>query len=770
MAHEDPDHRGERKGIKIEAYGGPAGGWGSMKSLADIGLREKSGPETLLALSRQNKPEGFACVSCAWAKPAEPHVAEFCENGAKATAWELTPYRVTPDFFAEHTVSELRTWKDFDLEQAGRLTVPLKYDSATDRYVAVGWEQAFADIGTNLQGYDPTKVIFYTSGRASLETSYMYSLFARMYGSQNLPDSSNMCHETTSVGLKSAIGSPVATIHFEDYDKCDAIFYFGQNPGTNSPRFLHPLSECAKRGVEIIVFNPLRERGLERFTSPQNPVDMLTGHSTQIATQYHQVKAGGDIAALMGICKYLIETDDASQKSGSDAVLDHDFIARHTHGFDRFADHARSVDWSDIERESGLSRTALEAAGAVYARCERVIAVYGMGLTQHVRGIDNVHMLVNLMLLRGNIGKPGAGMGPVRGHSNVQGQRTVGITEKPELAPLDRLADQFGFEPPRTEGWDTVASCEAVLGGTAKAFVGLGGNFLRAVPDTARMEPKWRDLDLTVHIATKLNRSHLVPGKTSYILPCLGRIEADLQASGPQSVSIEDSFSQIYGSRGKATPPADTLLSEPAIVAGIAKAALAPNTRIDWDAWVADYAKIRDAIEVSYPDMFADFNQRMFTPGGFWKGNAAAHREWKTESGRAEFNVPAALSATGFEDQNGRYRLVTLRSNDQFNTTVYGYHDRFRGINGTRDVVLMNRADMNTLGVDDAEFVTLIGDAGDNADKRVERLRVVPYDIPQGCIGGYFPELNLLIPVSHHAIDSRVPAGKSVPVRIERSS
>ncbi len=769
MTHNDPDHRDERKDIEIESYGGPAGGWGSLKSLAEMGLREKSGPEVARELTRQNKPDGFSCVSCAWAKPAEPHIVEFCENGAKATAWELTAYRTTPDFFAEHTVTKLRTWKDFDLEQAGRLTVPLKYDSATDHYVAVGWEEAFLDIGAKLNGYDPSKVIFYTSGRASLEASYMYSLLARMYGSQNLPDSSNMCHETTSVGLKSAIGSPVATIHFEDYDKCDAIFYFGQNPGTNSPRFMHPLSDCAKRGVEIVVFNPLRERGLERFISPQNPVAMMTGHSTQIASQYHQVKAGGDIAALMGICKYLIEADDSARGAGAAAILDHDFIARHTHGFDLFADHARSTPWPDIERESGLSRAALEAAGGVYARSERVIAVYGMGLTQHVRGIDNVHMLVNLMLLRGNIGKPGAGMGPVRGHSNVQGQRTVGITEKPELAPLDRLAEQYGFDPPRTEGWDTVASCEAVLGGSAKAFVGLGGNFLRAVPDTERMEPEWRNLDLTVHIATKLNRSHLVPGKTSYILPCLGRIEADHQASGAQSVSIEDSFSRIYGSRGKATPAADTLLSEPAIVAGIANATLAPNPRLDWDAWVGDYAKIRDAIEVSYPAMFAGFNDRMFTPGGFWKGNAAAHREWKTESGRAEFNVPGSLNATGFEDSAGRYRLVTLRSNDQFNTTVYGYHDRFRGINGTRDVVLMNRADMTAVGVEDAEFVTLIGDAGGNADKRVERLRVVPYDIPQGCVGGYFPELNLLIPVSHHAIDSRVPAGKSVPVRIERS-
>ncbi len=755
----------DEKTVEIEPYDGPAGGWGSVRSLAGIGAREKVGPEALRELLRQNKPEGFACVSCAWGKPAHPHPAEFCENGAKATAWELTSYRNTPDFFQHHEVTTLRGWKDFDLEQAGRLTHPLRYDASNDRYVAVSWEDAFADIGMKLKGYDPAKVIFYVSGRASLEASYMWGLMARMYGSQNLPDSSNMCHETTSVGLKSAIGSPVATIHLSDYDHCDAIFYFGQNPGTNSPRFLHPLRRCAKRGVEIVVFNPLKERGLERFTDPQNPVEMATLTSTPIASQYHQVRAGGDIAALMGMCKYLIEADD---KSGD--ILDHTFIAEHTAGFETFAAKARATDWEAIEQESGLTRLDLEAAGAVYARSKNVIAVYGMGLTQHVHGIDNVHMLVNLMLLRGNIGKRGAGMGPVRGHSNVQGQRTVGISEKPELVPLDRMAEQFAFEPPREKGWDTVASCEAVLDGTASAFLGLGGNFVRAIPETMAMEAAWRELDLTVHVATKLNRSHLLPGRTSYILPCLGRIEEDVQATGPQSVSIEDSFSRIYGSKGKATPAATTLLSEPAIVAGIAKALLDANPKLDWDAWVGDYSNVRDAIEISYPDKFAHYNERMFTPGGFWKGNAAEHREWLTESGKAEFNVPIGLSATGFEDAAGRFRLITLRSNDQFNTTIYGYHDRFRGVKGTRDIVFMNRTDMTEIGVRDGDRVTLVGDAGANGNARLPNLRVVQYDIPMGCIGAYYPECNLLIPLAHHAIDSHVPAAKSVPVRVEAAA
>ncbi len=755
--------------INTEPYTGPSGGWGSMKSVAEINMREKVRPDTARELARQNKPGGVMCVSCAWGKPAHPHIAEFCENGAKATAWELTSYRNTPEFFANHSVSELRSWKDYDLEQAGRLTHPLRYDPASDRYVAVAWEEAFHDIGRHLKGYDPAKVIFYASGRASLETSYMWQLMARMYGSQNLPDSSNMCHETTSVGLKSAIGSPVGTIHLSDYDSCDMILYFGQNPGVNSPRSLHPLRACAKRGVEIIVFNPLKERGLERFTDPQNPVEMATGKSTPIASQYHQVKTGGDIAAMLGICKYVIEADDQCKRIGAPPIIDHPFIDRHTKGFDDFARMVRETGWDRIEQESGLSRADLQNVGAIYARSERVICVYGMGLTQHVHGIDNLHTLVNLMLLRGNVGKPGAGFGPVRGHSNVQGQRTVGITEKPELAPLDRLKELYDFEPPREKGWDTVEACERIIDGTAQAYLGLGGNLARAVPDTAVIEPAWQHLDLTVSIATKLNRTHLLPGKTCYLLPCLGRIEIDEQASGPQAVTMEDSFSRIYGSKGKATPASDTLLSEPAIIAGIAKAMLPAGPKPDWDAWVGDYALVRDAIEATYPDKFTRFNERMWVPGGFWKGVPAAHRQWETESGRAEFNVPSSLNATGFEDAPGRYRLMTLRSNDQFNTTIYGYHDRFRGIKGTRDIVFMNRADMAENGFAEHDLVDLVGDAGDNGERRVGKLLLVPYDIPRGCIGAYYPECNILIPVTHKAEQSHVPAAKSVPVRVERS-
>jgi len=751
---------------KIKPFKGPAGGWGSVRSLAEIIPREHLPAEGFRELVRQNKPEGFMCVSCAWPKPADHHPFEFCEEGAKATAWELTKFRTTPEFFAAHTLTELRGWKDYDLEQHGRLTHPLRYDPATDKYVACSWDEAFDAIAAALEPLDPKSVVFYSSGRASLEASYMYGLMARMFGNQNLPDSSNMCHESTSVGLKAAIGVPVGTTQLEDFDHCDAILFFGQNVGSNAPRMLHNLRDCRKRGVEIITFNPLKERGLERFTDPQNPIEMTTLSETRISTQYHQVKAGGDIAAMMGIAKFLIEWDDDAREAGRPDVLDHAFIKAHTRDFDTFELKVRATTWDAIEHESGLSRGELEASAKIYAQAKAVMAIYGMGLTQHVKGVENVRMVVNLLLMRGNIGRPGAGPTPVRGHSNVQGQRTVGITEKTELVPVERIEEQYGFTAPREKGLDTVESCRGVIDGSVKAFIALGGNFLRAVPETAKMEAAWPQLDVSVQIATKLNRNHLFAGRTTFLLPCLGRIEQDVQASGPQAVSTEDSMSCIHGSRGKATPASPHLLSEPAIVAALAKRILPTNPRLDWDAWVADYARIREAIEQTYPEVFKDYNQRLFTPGGFWKGNKAAERIWLTKSGKAEFLAPSDLSATGFGDAEGRFRLITLRSNDQFNTTIYGYHDRFRGIKGTRDVLLMNADDMRGAGLHEGEVVALESDAGDGVQRRRDGMIVTPYDIPSGCLGAYYPEANVLIPVEHHAEQSHVPAAKSVPVRI----
>jgi molybdopterin-dependent oxidoreductase alpha subunit len=706
------------------------------------------------------------CVSCAYTKPAHPHAFEFCENGAKATLWDLTSRRCGPEFFAEHSVSELKGWKDYDLEQTGRLTHPLRYDPETDKYVACDWQEAFDVIGAQLKAIDPGSAIFYSSGRASLETAYLYALFARLYGHNNLPDSSNMCHETTSVGLKKVIGSPVGTTVATDFDLCDAIFFFGQNPGTNSPRLLHPLQECVKRGVKIVTFNPVREKGLESFKNPQSPVEMLTPKSTQISHLYLQVKAGGDIAAIMGMIKYVLLAEEKKWAENKHHVLDVDFIEQHTTGYAEVKAKADATTWDEIEHESGLARADIEEAADVYINAHRTIAIYGMGLTQQVHGFQNLAMLVNLMLLKGNIGRDGTGMSPMRGHSNVQGQRTVGMSEKPELVPLDALAEQFGFEPPREEGMNTVKACENILSGEVKAFIGLGGNFIRAIPERKKMEAAWTGLELTVQIATKLNRSHLINGKIAYLLPCLSRTEEDIQASGEQKVTMEDTFSCIHGSVGKAKPASKHLLSETAIVAGLAKATLPPNPKVKWDEWLGDYDKIRDQIEITYPEQFHDFNARVFTPGGFYRGNPARERVWKTESGKAQFTVPKNMSAFGVDDAPGRFRLITMRSNDQFNTTIYGFSDRLRGIEGTRDVLLMNPEDIEAAGLKKGQIVGLASDAGDGVDRQVDGLTVTPFLLPRGCIGSYYPEMNPLIPLWYHDEESKTPAAKSVPVRI----
>ena len=755
--------------LRIEDPTMPAGGWGSVGEVTTILLDQRVPLKDSRLLLKQNKPDGFACVSCAWAKPANPHPFEFCESGAKATAWETTSKTIGADFFERHTVTELESWDDHRLEDQGRLTVPLRYDAASDKYREIGWDTAFAEIGAALRGFAPKQVVFYSSGRASLETSYMYGLFARMYGNNNLPDSSNMCHESTSVGLQKTIGVPVGTVVLDDFEQTDCIFFFGQNVGVNSPRMLHQLQSARKRGVPVITFNPLRERGLVSFTNPQSPLEMLTGQETAISTQYHQVKPGGDTAAIMGLCKAIFALDDAARNGGAQRVIDTAFLLEHTDGFDAFEAAVRACEWSDIERESGLWRPDLESAAAVYCKSSAVMAIYGMGLTQHRNGVQNVTMIVNLLLLRGNIGKPGAGVCPVRGHSNVQGQRTVGITEKPELAPLDKLQEQYGFEPPREAGMNTVEACEGILAGQVQAFIGLGGNFVRAVPERGLMEAAWRALPLTVQIATKLNRNHVIHGKASYILPCLGRIEIDRQAGGPQDVTVEDSTACMHGSRGMAEPVAPTLRSEPAIVAGLAKATLDPNPRVDWDRWVADYGTVRAAIAETYPEIFHDFNARMWTPGGFRKPVAASNRVWKTDSGKAAFTVPEGLQ--GNPDLAGgpaTLRLFTVRSDGQFNTTIYSHDDRFRGVYGSRMVLFMSRADMARHALAQGDLVALRTAAGDGVERRVEGLAIVPYDVPPGCIAGYFPELNGLIPLWHHAKESKVPAAKAIDVILER--
>src|SRR3954453_23444775 len=599
-------------GLEVKPFTDAAGGWGSVKSLLKSLGRDRvpfAGPRVLL---KQNKPDGFMCVSCAWAKPADPRVFEFCENGAKATTWEITSKRVTPEFFAKHTVADLEKWDDHHLEAAGRLTHPMRWDPATDKYVPVEWATAFDEIGRELRALKPESAVFYTSGRASLETAFMYGLFARAYGNNNLPDSSNMCHETTSVALPESIGVPVGTCTLDDFAETDCIFFFGQNVGTSSPRMLHQLQEAVKRGVPIVTFNPLRERGLVEFVNPQSPTEMLIKPPTRITSQYHQVKSGGDTAAIMGIAKVLLDLDEKASRNGGQPVLDHEFIREHTHGFEEFAEAARNCSWQKSESRSGLTRGALEAAATVYAHAKSVMFIYGMGLTQHKKGVETVQTLVNLALLRGNVGRPGAGICPVRGHSNVQGQRTVGITEKPEQGPVEKLEELFGIETPKKKGVNTVEACEKIIDGDVKAVVLLGGNLVRAVPEHRLIDPAWRKLRLTVQVLTKLNRTALVHGEVSYILPCLGRIEIDQQASGPQAVSMEDSTGCMHGSRGQVKPASPHLLSEATIVAELAKATVPTGSSIPWDDWVSDYSRVRDAIAQTYPEIFYDFNGRLW--------------------------------------------------------------------------------------------------------------------------------------------------------------
>ncbi len=792
------------KAGKIKPYKGPSGGYGSLQSVVDILIREGLPIEGAELMLKQNKPDGFMCVSCAWGKPAEPHPFEVCENGVKATAWEVTHHRANEAFFKKHTLTELEAWADHDLEQAGRLTRPMRWDPTTDKYTPVSWESAFEEIGRELKalGATPDATVFYVSGRASLETCYMYQLLARMYGTNNLPDSSNMCHESTSVALPESIGVAVGTVTLQDFEQADLLLYIAHNPATSAPRILHQLQNAVHRGAKVIGINPLRERGLERFKNPQNPLEMLTPKETQIASQILQVRNGGDIALLTGVCKTMIEADDALAAQGeahatdrealleeteNDAgfsikvaaaakqnrrMLDHDFIQTHTHGFEDFAAYCRAADWGEIETVSGLKRDDIEALAKTYAAAEAVTAIYGMGLTQHVAGVEAVQMVVNMLLLRGNIGKPGAGICPVRGHSNVQGQRTVGITEKPELAPLDVLKTMYDFEPPRHEGLTTVKACEKMITGEVKAFIALGGNFSRAVPDIPRVEAAWRKLRLTVAIATKLNRSHVVHGEVAYLLPCLGRIEIDEQATGPQSVSMESSLAHFHGSNGQVKPASPYLLSEPAIVAGIAKATLSPNPKVPWDDWVGDYSKVRGAIEQTWPATFKGLNEKMFQPGGLTRPLGARERKWGTRSGKANFVVPTQMFAGHAESfgQEGVLQLVTLRSNGQFNTTVYSDVDRFRGVKGTRMVVFMNEADIVQYGLKADDMVDLTTAMESEVPRSVKGFRVVPYNIPQGCIGAYFPEANPLVPLSHHDKKAHTPAYKAIPIRVSLSA
>jgi molybdopterin-dependent oxidoreductase alpha subunit len=753
-------------------YGSAAAGWGALKAVADAVRGQKAIVKETRGLLSMNQPHGFDCPGCAWPDPKHASSFEFCENGAKAVSWEATAKRTTPEFFAAHTVSELRKRPDFDLENEGRLTQPMVYDKASDRYLPISWDEAFAKIGAALRALPhPDMAEFYTSGRASNEAAFLYQLFAREYGTNNFPDCSNMCHEATSVGLPESIGVGKGTVTLEDFDHCDAVFCIGHNPGTNHPRMLTTLREVSKRGVPIIVFNPLRERGLERFTSPQHPLEMLTLSSTPIASTYYQVKVGGDIAVLKGIMKTVLALDAKSLAEGGAGVVDRDFIKDHTTGIDELLADLHATSWVAIEEASGLLRSDIELAGKIYARAERVIITYGMGITQHRHGTGNVQQIANLLMLRGNIGRKGAGISPLRGHSNVQGDRTVGITEVPGDELLDGIARVFGFEPPRNRGHNAIEAVEAIRDGRSKALVCLGGNLAVAMSDPEVTFKAMRNLDLAVHIATKLNRSHLLVAKQSFILPCLGRTETDVQATGRQSVTVEDSMSMVHASRGGLKPASGHLRSEPAIIAGIALATL-PNTRVGWTDLVSDYEKIRDCIEAVFP-AFADFNARIRKPGGFRLYVAASERKWLTPTGKANFIVYPGLDEDPRVSDREALTLTTIRSHDQYNTTIYGLNDRYRGITGRRDVVFVNERDLASRGLKHGDLVdvSVVPDAGSKSGKRVMRnLTAVAYNIAPGSIATYYPEANVLVALDRYDARSGTPSYKSTPVLLRASS
>ncbi|NIE62971.1 FdhF/YdeP family oxidoreductase [Burkholderia sp. Ax-1719] len=747
----------------VHTYTGPAGGWGALKATAQAIHDQMESIEAPITLMRTNQPDGFDCPGCAWPDKEHRSTFQFCENGAKAVTWEATTKRVTPDFFAANTVTSLLQKTDYELEDMGRLTHPMVYDRASDTLRPVDWEDAFARIGEILRTLTPDQVEFYTSGRASNEAAFLYQLFAREFGTNNFPDCSNMCHEPTSVGLPRSIGIGKGTVSLDDFDTTELIISIGHNPGTNHPRMMGTLHEAARRNVPIIVFNPLRERALERFADPQSMMEMATFGSTRIASTYFQVDAGGDAAALKGVMKSLLQME--AEQGG---VLDKDFIAAHTNGFEAFAADLEATSWEDIEKASGLARADLEHVAIEYAKSNATIVTYGMGVTQHNKGTANVRLIADLLLMRGNIGKPGAGICPLRGHSNVQGNRTVGITEKPSPAFLKLIEDACGFTPPAAHGHDAVQAMQAMIEGKAKALLCLGGNFAVALPDPDQAFPAMAALDVAVHIGTKLNRTHLLVAKETYLFPCLGRTELDMQSSGRQSVTVEDSMSMVHASAGKLKPASDQLRSEPAIVAGMARAAM-PNSKVDWMDLVSDYDKIRELIERTVAG-FEDFNRRIREPGGFRLPLPPTEREWHTPSGKAEFSVYDGVKedadVLGAENV---LRLITIRSHDQYNTTIYALDDRYRGVFGRRDVLFMNADDMAAHGIEHGDLVDIETVTAGRVLK-MKNITAIVYSIARGSVAAYYPEANVLVPLDYIDKDSGTPSYKSVPVHVVRAS
>ncbi|MFD9445924.1 FdhF/YdeP family oxidoreductase [Streptomyces sp. NPDC060006] len=739
-------------GPKHAAAGLPAIGHTLRIAQQQMGVKR-----TALTLLRVNQKDGFDCPGCAWPEPEHRHTAEFCENGAKAVAEEATLRRVTPDFFAAHPVADLATRSGYWLGQQGRLTHPVYLAEGADHYEAVPWERAFDIIAEELTALgSPDEALFYTSGRTSNEAAFLYQLFAREFGTNNLPDCSNMCHESSGSALNETIGIGKGSVLLDDLYQADLIIVAGQNPGTNHPRMLSALEKAKSNGARIITVNPLPEAGMERFKNPQTPQGMFKGAA--LTDLFLQIRIGGDQALFRLLNKLILETEGA---------VDEAFVGEHTHGYEEFAEAARAADWDETLTATGLTRAQIDEALAMVLASKRTIVCWAMGLTQHKHSVPTIREVVNFLLLRGNIGRPGAGVCPVRGHSNVQGDRTMGIFERPAPAFLDALEKEFGFAPPRGHGYDVVRAIRAMRDDKAKVFFAMGGNFVSASPDTEVTEAAMRRARLTVHVSTKLNRSHAVTGARALILPTLGRTERDLQGGGEQFVTVEDSMGMVHASRGRLEPASEHLLSEPAIVCRLARRVLGNESHTPWEEFEKDYATVRDRIARVVPG-FTDFNTRVADPNGFALPHAPRdERRFPTATGKANFTA-APVEYPKLPE--GRLLLQTLRSHDQYNTTIYGLDDRYRGIKNGRRVVLVNPDDARELGLADGSYTDLVSEWKDGVERRAPGFRIVHYPTARGCAAAYYPETNVLVPLDATADTSNTPASKSVVVRLEQSA
>jgi molybdopterin-dependent oxidoreductase alpha subunit len=748
----------EPENIKIKKQQKSAGGLGAVMSSMRHVISEVGLVDGVNSLGQLNQFNGYDCPGCAWPDPDhERSTVEFCENGAKAIAEEATTEKCDVEFFATHSISDLKAWTDFEIGKSGRIVQPMILKHGKEYYQPIEWKEAFTLIGNKLKSLaSPNEAVFYTSGRTSNEAAFLYQLFVRMYGTNNLPDCSNMCHESSGVALTETVGIGKGSVTLEDFDKAEVIMIIGQNPGTNHPRMLTTLQQAKKNGTQIITINPIEEAGLISFRHPRNPLEWIAP-ATKLTDLWLPVRINEDVALLKAINKILIE----KEKEQPGQVLDSEFIRTQTLGFEDFKNDLNKLDVNQLVRQSGVPSEKIYDAVNILASKKRIIVCWAMGLTQHKNAVDNIREIVNLLLMKGSIGKPGAGTCPVRGHSNVQGDRTMGIYEKPKQEFLDSLQRVFKFNPPRKPGYDTVESIDAMGEGKIKVFFALGGNFLSATPDTDFTEKALQACDLTIHVSTKLNRSHLAHGKEALILPCLGRTEEDIQDGQAQLVSVENSTGVVHQSHGTKTPVSKHLLSEPKIVAELAKATLT-GTALDWDSLASNYDRIREWIERTIPG-FENYNGRVRKPGGFYLPNAAREGKFNTASAKAYFTINQVADHKLAADE---FLMMTIRSHDQFNTTIYGLDDRYRGIHNGRRVVFINPEDVTKLKLNQGDIIDITSHY-DGIERKAENFIVVPYQIPTQCIATYFPEANVLIPYNQFARGSQTPISKSVVVKLE---